>query len=154
MITTPETENAVRRLAMDLLARREHGQFELARKLRQRGVAAELYEPVLARLVAEGLLSDARYLESMIRKRALAGYGPLRICEELKCQGLDRVQIQQALEESGFDWERLLDELWQRKFAGEVPKNRREQGRQARFLAYRGFSAEQVQRLWRTHAQR
>ena len=38
---------AVRRAAMDLLARREHGRVELARKLRQRGAPPDLIEQAL-----------------------------------------------------------------------------------------------------------
>src|SRR3990167_2544794 len=81
---------AVRRAAMDLLARREHGRVELTRKLRQRGAPVELIDAALERLVQEGLLSEARYLESFVGYRARAGYGPLRIREELIQRGLSR----------------------------------------------------------------
>ncbi|MEK1907640.1 MAG: recombination regulator RecX, partial [Pseudomonas sp.] len=53
-----DTLVAVRRTAMDLLARREHGRVELARKLRQRGAADELIDSALDRLAEEGLLSE------------------------------------------------------------------------------------------------
>ena len=66
---------AVRRVAMDLLARREHGRVELARKLRRRGASAELIEAALDRLCEEGLLSDARFLEAFVHSRARAGGG-------------------------------------------------------------------------------
>ena len=81
---------AVRRAAMDLLARREHGRMELSRKLRSRGAPPDLIEPALEKLADEGLLSEARYLESFVRMRANAGYGPLRIREELTQRGLPR----------------------------------------------------------------
>lgn len=140
---------AVRRTAMDLLARREHGRVELARKLRQRGAPAELIEPALDRLADEGLLSEARYLESFVRMRANAGYGPLRIREELAQRGLSRADIEQALQESGFDWNEQLRDAWQRKFAGELPSDPRERAKQGRFLGYRGFSPEMIGRLLR-----
>lgn len=140
---------AVRRTAMDLLARREHGRVELARKLRQRGAPAELIEPALDRLADEGLLSEARYLESFVRMRANAGYGPLRIREELAQRGLPRADIEQALQESGFDWSEQLRDAWQRKFAGELPSDSRERAKQGRFLGYRGFSPEMIGRLLR-----
>lgn len=140
---------AVRRTAMDLLARREHGRIELARKLRQRGAPDELIGPVLDRLADEGLLSEARYLESFVRMRANAGYGPLRIREELAQRGLPRADIEQALQESGFDWNEQLRETWQRKFAGVMPSDMRERARQGRFLGYRGFSPEMIGRLLR-----
>src|SRR6218665_4142189 len=92
---------AVRRTAMDLLARREHGRVELTRKLRQRGAPPELIEPALDRLAEEGLLSEARYLESFISYRARSGYGPARIREELGQRGLARGDIDQALRECG-----------------------------------------------------
>lgn len=139
---------AVRRAAMDLLARREHGRVELARKLLRRGAAAELVEAALERLAEEGLLSEARYLESFIRSRAAAGYGPLRIREELGQRGIARSEVEQALADSGIDWNDGLRELWQRRF-GALPGDQRERARQMRFLLYRGFPGESVSRLLR-----
>lgn len=132
---------------MDLLARREHGRVELTRKLRQRGAADELIEPALDRLAEEGLLSEARYLESFIRYRASAGYGPARIREELGQRGLNRGDIDQALRESEVEWTVRLQEVWQRKFAGQRPHDPRSRAQQTRFLAYRGFSLEMIGRL-------
>lgn len=139
---------SVRRAAMDLLARREHGRIELSRKLRSRGAPAELIEPALDRLAEEGLLSEARYLESFVRMRANAGYGPLRIREELAQRGLAREVIEQALRDSGFDWSAQLHEVWLRKF-GELPGDQREKARQGRFLSYRGYPLEMIGRLLR-----
>lgn len=143
-----DTPVAVRRAAMDLLARREHGRVELARKLRQRGAPPDLIEQALDRLCEQGLLSESRYLESFVRSRANAGYGPLRIREELAQRGLPRADIEQALRESGFDWEEQARELWQRKF-GQLPADARERAKQGRFLSYRGYSLELIGRLLR-----
>ena len=144
-----DTPVAVRRAAMDLLARREHGRVELTRKLRQRGAPDELIVATLERLAEEGLLSEARYLESFVASRARAGYGPMRIREELAQRGLPRPAIEQALSEAEVDWGEQLRELWQRKFAGQLPQDMREKAKQARFLGYRGFSQEQIGRLLR-----
>ena len=141
---------AVRRVAMDLLARREHGRVELTRKLRQRGAPPDLIEPALDRLCEQGLLSESRYLESYVRSRANAGYGPLRIREELSQRGLPKADIEQALRDSGFDWAEQLRDLWQRKFAGKpCAGDARERARQSRFLLSRGFSAETVRQVMR-----
>jgi len=140
---------AVRRAAMDLLARREHGRVELTRKLRQRGAPQELIDGALDRLAEEGLLSESRYIESFVSSRARAGYGPVRIREELAQRGLPRAAIEQALDEAEVDWGEQLRELWQRRFAGQLPTDMRDKARQARFLAYRGFSQEQIGRLLR-----
>lgn len=140
---------AVRRAAMDLLARREHGRVELARKLRKRGAPEDMIDTALQRLSEEGLLSEARYLESFVAYRARAGYGPLRIREELGQRGLARGDVDQALRESGIDWFEQLRETWQRKFAGRLPSDARERAQQGRFLAYRGYSLDMIGRLLR-----
>ncbi|CDF96002.1 MULTISPECIES: recombination regulator RecX [unclassified Pseudomonas] len=139
---------AVRRTAMDLLARREHGRVELTRKLRQRGAPDDLIETALDRLTEEGLLSESRYLESFVSYRARSGYGPLRIREELGQRGLQRSDIEQALRESGIDWQDQLMDTWRRKFSGHLPSDARERAKQGRFLAYRGYSMEMINRLF------
>ncbi|MDP3817356.1 recombination regulator RecX [Pseudomonas sp.] len=140
---------AVRRAAMDLLARREHGRVELTRKLRNRGAADELIEAALERLAQEGLLSETRYLHSFVGQRARAGYGPLRIREELAQRGLARDDIEQALRESGIDWREQLEHTWRRKFAGALPRDARERAQQGRFLSYRGYPLDWIGRLLR-----
>lgn len=143
-----DTPVAVRRAAMDLLARREHSVQELHRKLRQRGAEPELITVELQKLVDEGLLSEQRYLESYIRSRALSGRGPVRIREELSQRGLTRQDIELGLEEADINWQEQLQDLWQRKF-GEKPADQKAFGKQARFLLYRGYPMDWVQRLLR-----
>jgi len=138
---------AVRRVAMDLLARREHGRVELTRKLRKRGAPPELIEPTLDRLAEQGLLCEYRYLESFVASRARGGYGPLRIREELAQRGLPRESIEQTLRECGIDWREQMEETWRRKFAGRQPCDARERAQQGRFLSYRGYSLELIGRL-------
>ena len=147
MTAVLDTPVAVRRAAMDLLARREHGRVELTRKLRQRGAPPELIDSALDRLTEEGLLSESRYLESFIAYRARSGYGPLRIREELSQRGLLRSDIEQALRESGLDWQAQLQETWQRKYSWQLPGDARERAQQGRFLSYRGYSMEMIGRL-------
>ncbi|VVO33140.1 Regulatory protein RecX [Pseudomonas fluorescens] len=133
---------------MDLLARREHGRVELTRKLRQRGALPEMIDTALDRLTEEGLLSESRYLESFVSYRARAGYGPLRIREELSQRGLQRTDIELALRESGIDWKEQLEDTWRRKFSGHLPIDARERAKQGRFLGYRGYSMEMISRLF------
>ena len=147
MPTVLDTPAAVRRAAMDLLARREHDRAELSRKLRQRGAAQELIDPALERLAEEGLLNESRYLESYIASRARSGYGPLRIREELSQRGLPRGEIEQALAAADIDWRGQLQEVWRRKFPA-LPKDARERAQQGRFLSYRGYSMEAINRLF------
>ncbi|WP_160106823.1 recombination regulator RecX [Pseudomonas izuensis] len=148
MIAVLDTLVAVRRTAMDLLARREHGRVELTRKLRQRGALPEMIETALDRLTEEGLLSESRYLESFVSYRARSGYGPLRIREELSQRGLQRSDVELALRECGIDWQVQLEDTWRRKFSGHLPIDARERAKQGRFLAYRGYSMEMIGRLF------
>lgn len=148
MTAVLDTLVAVRRTAMDLLARREHGRVELTRKLRQRGALPEMIDTALDRLTEEGLLSESRYLESFVSYRARSGYGPLRIREELSQRGLQRPDIELALRESGINWQEQLEDTWRRKFAGHLPIDMRERAKQGRFLSYRGFSMEMISRLF------
>lgn len=146
MAVVLDTPQAIRRSAMDLLAMREHGRVELQRKLLRKGAKTELIEPVLDQLALDGLLNEARYLEAFIASRARAGYGPLRIREELAQRGLPRGQIDEAIQDSGFDWDKQLAELWQKRFA-ELPTDLKARAKQARFLLYRGFAQGAVSRL-------
>ena len=134
---------------MDLLARREHGRVELTRKLRQRGACPDMIDIALDRLTEEGLLSESRYLESYINYRAGSGYGPLRIREELGQRGLSRGDIEEALRESGFNWQEQLEDTWRRKFAGKLPEDAKDRARQGRFLSYRGYTMDMIGRVLR-----
>lgn len=147
MAVVLDTPVAVRRSAMDLLARREHGRVELTRKLLQRGASLEMIDVALDRLAEEGLLSEARYLESFISYRARSGYGPARIREELQQRGLPRTDVEQALRDSGFDWAAQLADTWHRKFSSRLPADMRERAQQTRFLSYRGYPMELISRL-------
>ena len=80
--------------------------------------------------------------------QALSGYGPLRIREELSQRGLQRTDIEVALRESGINWQAQLQDTWQRKFSGHLPIDAKERAKQGRFLAYRGFSMEMINRLF------
>jgi regulatory protein len=148
MTAVLDTLVAVRRTAMDLLARREHGRVELTRKLRQRGALPEMIDTALDRLTEEGLLSESRYLESFVSYRSRSGYGPLRIREELSQRGLQRIDIELALRESGINWQEQLEDTWRRKFSGHLPIDARERAKQGRFLSYRGYSMEMISRLF------
>jgi regulatory protein len=149
MATLLDNPVAVRRVAMDLLARREHSRVELQRKLRLRGAPAELITSALDRLAEQGLLSDARFLQCFVASRARGGHGPVRIREDLAQRGLPREDIEQALRAAEVDWAEQLRELWQRKFSGQLPIDARERAKQGRFLAYRGYPLDLISRLLR-----
>lgn len=141
-----DTPVSIRRAAMNLLARREHGHVELARKLKLRGADAHMIEVELQRLTEDGLLSEERYLESYVRSRANEGRGPMRIREELTQRGLARADVDQALSEAQVDWDERMRELWQRRFDGQIV-DIKDKAKQSRFLAQRGYALDAIRSL-------
>jgi regulatory protein len=131
------------------LARREHSEQELARKLKTRGYTEEVVAATLDALVAQGLLSNARYAESFINSRFQRGQGPQKIRAELRERGVDDTLIDAALDVYAPHWKELLEQVRLKKFGSALPDNFRERSRQMRFLLQRGFTADQIDVLFR-----
>lgn len=139
---------ALERSAIGLLARRDHSRAELLRKLTTRGFDATEVEPLLDRLAAQRLQSDARFAESYARMRSGRGYGPQRIRAELRERGVAAELIERELAAlTGADIPHI-DAVWRRKFAGCLPQDYRERARQMRFLQQRGFSLADIHALF------
>lgn len=102
-------------------------------------------EAVLDSLQAAGHLSDVRFVDSRVHARQ-ARFGNRRIEQELRSKGVQADDALRArLRETELDRARAV---WSARFA-EPAGDLREQARQARFLAARGFSAATIQRLLR-----
>lgn len=134
--------------AMALLVRREHSRKELRGKLAQRGIASADAEAAIDQLAAAGWQDDARFAESLVRSRANAGYGPLRIRAELATHGLEGEAITRAMQAHTDDWAEAARRLVLRRFGEAQPQDpalERERWRKAAdFLLRRGFSMEHV----------
>ncbi|MCO5107997.1 MAG: recombination regulator RecX [Burkholderiaceae bacterium] len=131
--------------ALQLLARREHSRAELARKLAPHSESVEHLESVLDELVAARLLSNERFAESLVHRRA-ERYGTATIRQEMRAHGLDQALVQAhaaALERTELERARAV---WQRRF-GALPESLAERARQTRFLLARGFPAGIVRRV-------
>lgn len=142
----------LRRRGMDLLARREHSRHELQGKLRSRfpDAGAGMVDEVLDQLEADRLLSDRRFAESYVRMRRDRGYGPLYILSQFGKRGVDPAALEAALDRDDDDWVTVAEEVLRRK-AGPEPAldSPRENNRLQRFLASRGFTAEQTHKALR-----
>jgi regulatory protein len=137
--------------ALKYLAAREHSRLELARKLATTtGEARERIDEVLDDLQARGLLSEQRYVESLLHRRS-ASHGSARIKRELQSHGVDTEAVTAALHTLQASEQARATALWRRRF-GSRATDAREHARQARFLLARGFSAELVQRVLRDGA--
>ena len=140
-------ETSLRERAIRFLARREHSRAELTRKLAPHGTPDEV-EAVLERMIALGVLSDARFAQSWVRSKAHR-FGLARIRHDLAQRGLDRDTIDAALENEPLDDEiERARAVWATRF-GSIADDRREWARQARFLQSRGFSTATITRLLR-----
>ncbi len=150
MVDTSETEKpllAARRSALDLLARREHSWHELLEKLRERLPELDEHEilrPALDQLVADGMQSDARFVEAYIRYRGTRGDGPLKIAAGLQPRRIAADLLKQALYENGPDWVELCGEALAKKFRQIGKEKPDQQQRMQRFLMQRGFTGEQI----------
>ena len=137
-------ERAVRTAALALLAGRDFARAELVRRLERRGYPPATVAAAVEGLAAEQLLSESRFVEHFIRTHAGRGHGPARIRAELRERGVPADEIESGLEGSSADWIALAREARRRRFGVSPPGDYRERARQARFLQYRGFSAEQI----------
>ena len=114
----PPSDNPVDR-AVGLLARRDHSQWELHRKLRMKGFEAKAVDTAMARLVELGYLDDSSFAKGLVRRRG-ALKGPLALSAELAAKGVARAEADAAVAE--FDIEaqlasatRLAERLYARK---------------------------------------
>ena len=152
------TSGELRLAAMGLLARREHSSQELLVKLRQRfrrrACPDEQVQDVLTTLTKEGLLSDERFALSTVRQLVSRGYGPRRITETFRQQGIEGY-LSRALAtafDGPIDWYAEAASAYQKKYHGDAimgdwDSRQRERAKRMRFLQYRGFDAEVCQAL-------
>jgi len=150
--TSIATPAEARARVLALLARREYSRRELQQKLQQSGVPVMLADEALATLAAEGLQSDRRFAQSFVRERSLRGKGPVRIGQELRQRGISAELLDEVLEASDCDWSQLARAVAEKKFGRSAASTPQERARRQNFLAYRGFSSEQIRTALRADA--
>jgi regulatory protein len=131
-------ERSLKGRALGYLSRREYSRAELSRKLMTYTENADELEALLDALERDGWLSDARFAESVVYRRA-SRLGAGRIVSELKRHAVGEALIEELnsqLRETELTRARAV---WQKKY-GTLPETPAERARQARFLAARGFS--------------
>lgn len=133
-----------RERALGLLSRREHSARELKRKLQQKGVSLDEAALVVDEMGERNYQSDARFAESLVRRRALDGYGPVRIRAELASHGIVREAATAAIESAGIDWTSIARRVYTAKFRDRTVASPKEQLKRAAWLAARGFDSATV----------
>lgn len=101
---------------------------------------------MLDALEAQGLLSQARFVESRVHARA-SRFGNRRIEQELRQHGvvLDEATAM-SLQHSELD---RAQAVWSRRF-GAPPATAADKARQIRFLAARGFGTDTIRQVLRS----
>jgi regulatory protein len=142
---------ALRRRAMDYLARREHSRFELFNKLSDKfpEASVEQLEVVLDQLVSDRLLSDERFVESYVRGRVGRGYGPLYIRFQLRQRRVAEELIESALAQEDAFWVEALADVVRRKSGNSQLPVRGSTAwlKMQRFVQSRGFTVQQLLQL-------
>lgn len=133
--------------ALRYLSAREHSRLELARKLSRHALESDDVEALLDALEAAKLLSQSRFSESLVHRRA-ARFGNNRILSELQSHGIERealTDIQAGLSQDEIARARAV---WRKKF-GHLTADPAERAKQMRFLQQRGFSYGAIQAVMR-----
>lgn len=139
--------------ALGLLTRREHSRLELARKLTSKGVEPDQAKTVVDTLSASGWQDDARFAELLVRSRASAGHGPVRIRAELGTHALAGEIIAAAMEGFDGDWAENAKDLVERRHPAALVGGRAVQRKAIDFLLRRGFRMEHIRRALDTTGQ-
>lgn len=129
--------------ALRYLSMREHSRLELARKLARYAEEGDDVAALLDFLEANNWLSQERFSEALIHRRA-ARFGNSRIVAELQSHGVAGAALQELKAGLAGDETARACEVWRRKF-GSVATDPAQRAKQVRFLMQRGFSQRAVQ---------
>ncbi len=131
--------------ALRLLSGREHSRSELQRKLASHEAEPGQLQRTLDELEAKGFIDHGRVAESVVHRRA-GKLGAARIRQELQGKGLEPELVAEAVARlRGTELERARN-VWRKKFQA-LSADAAERGKQARFLAARGFDGEVIRRV-------
>jgi regulatory protein len=137
-----------RAAAVRLLARREYGRHELLQRLLQRGITHDDATVALDDLERRGLLSDARYAESLVAHMR-GRYARRAIVRTMRERGVRGDAVEGAGETlAEIDDEADARTILARRFP-DPPADDRALARQVRFLESRGYPLALILRLVR-----
>ena len=134
--------------ALRLLARREHGLYELKNKLKRKGFSPDEVEQAVAECQRMNVQSDQRFAEAVLRSKMRQGYGPSRIRLELESKKIDPEVIDEAFHSEDVDWHACALSVWEKK-CSEAKPDFTTLLKTQRFLMYRGFSPDLIKEIAR-----
>ena len=138
----------VREAAVRLLARRQHSQSELLRKLSARGSPESIVLEVVNELQEQGYQSQSRFTQMLIKGRMAKLYGMNKIRSELAQHNIGSTMIADTVAELDVDWFDICKQAYQKKYGrydsigsstdwALLQKHKR-------YLWQRGFTEEQI----------
>lgn len=136
-----------------LLTQREYSACELERKCRQR-FSAEAIAAALARCQEQGLQSDERYADMLVRHMRFALYGRYKLKLEALRKGVAWSLVEAAIASNELDWYELAWECLSKKYRPADLSDYKTWVKANGYLGRRGFeSAEREYALKRLRAQ-
>lgn len=99
----------------------------------------------MAGLEQDGLQSDIRCLEALIRSLHGKGHGPQRIRHEAQLKGLDAKDLEARVAE--YDFDAALERVHGHRFGEAAPASAKESAARLRYLLQRGFEHDRIQAL-------
>jgi len=128
--------------ALKYLSMREHSRLELGRKLSRYAEEGDDVEALLDFLEKNNWLSQERFAESLVHRRA-GRYGNSRVLAELQQHGVKGEDLDELKSGLKATETARAKEVWRRKF-NRVAQDAEERSKQMRFLMARGFSSSAV----------
>ena len=136
-----EIEEAAGQSITEIFA--EHGEAYFRQG--ERKVIARLLEAGPQVLATGGGAYMTEETRATIRQRGIS----IWLRAELERRGIASSQITETLANMDVDWVEAAETVRRKRFGAKVPADFKEQARQARFLQYRGFTAEQARAVLR-----
>jgi regulatory protein len=138
----PRPPISLKARALKYLSSREHSRLELARKLTPYAQEGDDIEALLNWLEQSRFLSEERFSESLVNRRA-ARYGNNRILSELHGHGIEGAALADLKTELAQGEGERAAQVLRRKYA-EPPADAETRAKQMRFLQQRGFSHRSI----------
>jgi regulatory protein len=138
----PAPKLSLKARALRYLSTREYSRLDLRRKLARYATGDEDVDEVLNFLEQNNWLSQERFTESLVHRRA-ARFGDRRIVAELQSHGVEGEALHDLKANLKETEAARAREIWQRRF-GTVAADAQERSKQMRFLLQRGFSQQAV----------
>ena len=141
----PLTLAELKKIAIDLLSRRDHSRQELAHKLKQKGGLDDDIQQLLDWCSQENYQSESRYAALLVRSKINKGYGPQYLSQAAREQGISKELLTQTIESLEVDWFALALAQYQKKYGGKPVEDFQDKQKRMGYLQRRGFNGAQIQ---------